>query len=214
MGKRVRMVGAVAAILLAALSYFGWKFTARSAYESAQYEVMQSEGVCEVRDYPNLMLARTSMRDISQGDDGSFMRLFRFISGDNQGKQQIAMTVPVFMERDSQEESAHMGFVVPRDVTANGIPQPLHEEVEISQRPGGRFAVIRFSGPLNDSTRREQERLLRDWMSSRNLRGSDNTETAGYDPPWTPNPFRRNEILIKLVDADIAKNRAPVANKK
>lgn len=214
MGKRARMVGAVAAILLASLSYFGWKFTARSAYESAQYEVMQSEGVCEVRDYPDLMLARTPMRDISQGDDGSFMRLFRFISGDNQGKQKIAMTVPVFMERDAQQENASMGFVVPSDVTGKGIPQPLHEEVEISQRAGGRFAVIRFSGPLNDSTRREQERLLREWMSSRNLRGLDNTETAGYDPPWTPNPFRRNEILIKLVNAGIDENRAPMASKK
>jgi hypothetical protein len=208
------MIGAVAVILLAVLSYFGWQFTSRSAYESAQYKVMQSEGDCEVRDYPDLMLARTSMRDISQGDDGSFMRLFRFISGDNQAKQKIAMTVPVFMERDALQENASMGFVVPSDVTAKGIPQPLHEEVEISQRSGGRFAVIRFSGPLNDSTRREQERLLREWMSSRNLRGLDNTETAGYDPPWTPNPFRRNEILIKLVNADIVEDRASMANKK
>ena len=214
MGKRARMIGAVAVILLAVLSYFGWQFTSRSAYESAQYKVMQSEGDCEVRDYPDLMLARTSMRDISQGDDGSFMRLFRFISGDNQAKQKIAMTVPVFMERDALQENASMGFVVPSDVTAKGIPQPLHEEVEISQRSGGRFAVIRFSGPLNDSTRREQERLLREWMSSRNLRGLDNTETAGYDPPWTPNPFRRNEILIKLVNADIVEDRASMANKK
>ena len=213
MAKRTRMIGAVAAILLAALGYFGWKFTARSAYESAQYKVLQSEGDCEVRDYPELMLARTPMRDISQGDDGSFMRLFRFISGDNQSEQQIAMTVPVFMERDSQEESANMAFVLPDDVTAKGIPQPLHEEVEISQRPGGQFAVIRFPGPLNDSTRRKQERLLREWMSNRNLMGSDNTETAGYDPPWTPNPLRRNEILIKLLDADMDKNRAPRASK-
>jgi hypothetical protein len=34
-------------------------------------------------------------------------------------------------------------------------------------------------------------------MSQKGLAGDD-VEFAGYDPPWTPGPLRRNEVLIRL----------------
>jgi hypothetical protein len=35
-------------------------------------------------------------------------------------------------------------------------------------------------------------------MNDKGLTGDGDAEFAGYDPPWTPGPFRRNEILIRL----------------
>ena len=35
-------------------------------------------------------------------------------------------------------------------------------------------------------------------MEDNGLIGHDDAEFAGYDPPWTPGPFRRNEVLIRL----------------
>ena len=35
-------------------------------------------------------------------------------------------------------------------------------------------------------------------MNRLNTEGGDTIEFAGYDPPWTPGPLRRNEILIRL----------------
>ena len=58
-----------------ALVFFGWKLTSRSAYESAEYEIVEQDGPFEIREYPDLMLASTRMRTGSQGNDGSFMRL-------------------------------------------------------------------------------------------------------------------------------------------
>ena len=110
------------------------------------------------------------------------------------------MTVPVFMEKKSDAADISMGFVVPKDVTEGGIPEPTHEQVRISKRTGGRFAVIRFSGHLSETTVAEQEGLLRAWIANRGLTGATRSETAGYDPPWTPGPFRRNEVLIRLVE--------------
>ena len=200
MTKRKKLIWATLGIALSTFLYVGWRITARSAYESAEYTVLDADGTCEIREYPDLMLASTPMTVASQGDDGSFMRLFGFISGGNENKQTIAMTVPVFMEQKSAEADVSMGFVVPKNVTEDGIPKPTDEQVSISKRTGGRFAVIRFSGHLSETTAVEQEGLLRTWIANRGLTGAAISETAGYDPPWTPGPFRRNEVLIRLVE--------------
>ena len=197
-----RMTWALAGIALAAAAYFGWMFTARNAYESAEYTVIEADGLVELREYPDLMLAATPMQPEYRGGDGSFRRLFGYISGGNSADQKIAMTVPVFMERDSANSDASMGFVVPKSVTASGIPTPAQDQVRIKQRTGGRFAVIRFSGRLSESLVNEQERILRSWMASQGLTGDEAAETAGYDPPWTPGPLRRNEVLIRVLEND------------
>ena len=68
---------------------------------AARYRVVSSDGAFEVRDYADLTLVTTAMRFDAQGNDGSFSRLFRYISGDNRQQQKVAMTTPVFMERGS-----------------------------------------------------------------------------------------------------------------
>ena len=91
-----------------------------------------------------------------------------------------------------------MGFVIPRKVTEKLVPEPSGDNVDIRQRVGGRFAVMRFSGRIKDDSFTKAERKLRDWMNDKGLIGDGDAEFAGYDPPWTPGPFRRNEILIRL----------------
>ena len=184
--------------VISALAYFGWKLTARSAYESAEYTVLESAGAYEVREYPDLMMATTKMQFQSQGDDGSFMRLFRYISGGNKQEQKVAMTTPVFMEPDSDDKPGQMGFVVPKRVAEQQVPEPANEDVQIQKRTGGRFAVIRFSGRMNRESVAKAEEQLRAWMNEKELVGEPDAELAGYDPPWTPGPFRRNEVLIRL----------------
>src|SRR6056297_646585 len=98
--------------------------SARAEYESAEYKVLESDGRIEIREYPDLMLASTEAAFNAQGNDGSFSRLFRYISGANEQKQKIAMTTPVFMEGQSDASKGKMGFVVPKEVAASGIPAP------------------------------------------------------------------------------------------
>jgi len=184
--------------VIVALAYFGWKLTARSAYESAEYTVPESDGVFEIREYPDLMMATTNTQFESQGDDGSFMRLFRYISGENQAERKVAMTTPVFMLRDAEETPDQMGFVIPKAIVEQQIPKPVEGKVRIQERRGGRFAVIRFDGRLNSVSFARADERLRTWMSTKGLVGEENAESAGYDPPWTPGPLRRNEVLIRL----------------
>jgi hypothetical protein len=144
------------------------------------------------------MLASTEAKVDSQGRDGSFMRLFRYISGANDSQQKIAMTTPVFMGSEETDAEVQMGFVLPKEVAAAGPPNPVASDVNIRERKGGRFAVIRFSGRMDTKIAKSAEAKLRAWMEAKGLRGAETAESAGYDPPFTPGPLRRNEVLIRL----------------
>lgn len=181
--------------------------TNEDGYESAEYQVLVSEGKFEIREYPDLMLVATGM-DVPSGDSsGSFMKLFRYISGANESKQKIAMTTPVFTERQatgapSAGSLVQMGFVIPKEFAAGGAPRPESPQVELRQRRGGRFAVVRFSGVMNSKAVEEHAAKLREWMKAKGLVSDEEAggsmETAGYDSPFTPPARRRNEVLIRL----------------
>jgi len=176
--------------------------TTRAAYETAEYTVIQSDGKFEVREYPDLMLVATTTKIDAQGRDGSFMKLFRYISGANESDKKISMTTPVFMENDKTNSQVQMGFVMPKEVAVEGVPTPTGPDVDVRKRVGGQFAVLRFSGLLDSKLANESETKLRDWMQTKGLVAQDSpeagVETAAYDPPFTPGPLRRNEVLIRL----------------
>ena len=201
--KHKTMVYLSAMAIFVLVGIFAWNAMARTAYESAEYKVVESEGNFEVREYPDLMLAATKTKLEAQGRDGSFMKLFRYISGANESDKKISMTTPVFMENDKADSVVQMGFVMPKDIADEDIPAPTGEGVDVRKRVGGRFAVLRFSGQLNAKSAKESEAKLRIWMTSKDLIPNDSVEssgveTAGYDPPFTPGPLRRNEVLIRL----------------
>jgi len=196
-----KMLYALIAVVICGLVYMGWKLTARNAYESAEYTILESDGNIELREYPELMLATTNMGTRIQGDDGSFGRLFQYISGSNEAKQKIAMTTPVFMEPESdQTTSGQMSFVIPKEVAQSKIPAPANEQVQVSIRPAGKFAVIRFAGRIDTEICLKQRSKLEAWIEDKGhaVDGEGEAEVAGYDPPWTPGPLRRNEILIRI----------------
>jgi len=201
--KRKTMTYLSVTAILVLAGVFAWNTMARAAYESAEYKVVESDGKFEVRLYPELMLVATTTKLDAQGRDGSFMKLFRYISGANESEKKISMTTPVFMENDKEDSAVQMGFVMPKDIAVEGVPAPTGEGVDVRKRAGGRFAVLRFSGQLTTKSAKESEAKLRTWMATKGLVADDSfessgVETAGYDPPFTPGPLRRNEVLIRL----------------
>jgi len=192
------MVYLIVAVVVFALVFMGWKLTSRDAYESAEYTVLQSEGSFELREYPDLMMATTEMGSRIESGDGSFGRLFQYISGGNEDKQKVAMTTPVFIEPKADQQSGQMGFVIPKDVADSTIPEPTSEQVQLTKRPGGKFAVIRFSGRVDSGIQKEQQAKLETWIEKEQMEAVGEPESASYDPPWTPGPLRRNEILIRI----------------
>jgi hypothetical protein len=163
---------------------------AAMAIETPDYKVLEQDGKFEVRDYPAMSVARTTM------GDGDFMRLFRYISGGNEAEQKIAMTAPVLVQHQGEERG--MSFVVPRDVAAKKAPAPKTAEVSVDEMPAAKFAVFTYSGRRTDKNEGEALTKLRAWMEKKNLRSEGEPVFAYYDPPWTLPFMRRNEVMLRI----------------
>jgi len=163
--------------------------TTRSHYASGPFEL---------RDYPQLTLVGTPMATVN-GDNNSFMRLFRYIGGGNAANQKIAMTTPVFMAGDGT--NATMNFVLPATMSADQVPHPSDAAVQVRETTAGRFAVFRFTGGRN--ARKEAEALsrLRAWMKSEALTATGGPMFGYFDPPWTLPMWRRNEAMLRVITA-------------
>jgi DNA gyrase inhibitor GyrI len=182
-------------LIAAALALTGCQLT-RAGYESAPYTVAQADGKFELRDYPALTVVETPMtagqRD---GRDGSFMRLFRFIGGSNDGKQKIAMTTPVYMS--GTDAAPTMAFVLPATIKTAEAPKPADGAVAVRELPPGRFAVLRYTGGRNAEKEAESLARLRAWMETQRLPALSPPVFGYFDPPFTPPFLRRNEVMLR-----------------
>ena len=168
----------------------------REKYESPDYSVVSSEGAFEIRDYPQLTLVSTPMHH--RGEDGSFMKLFRFIQGRNDRAEKISMTTPVLMTGSS---TGTMSFVIPKAVAQHGAPAPSNPDVTISTISPARYAAYRFSGSNNPAPSEAAAEKLMAWVGSHHIETTGSPLFAYYNPPWTPGFLRRNEVLVRMVPA-------------
>jgi DNA gyrase inhibitor GyrI len=166
----------------------------RAGYESAPYRVVRSSGKFELRDYPALTVVETPMA-AANGSDGSFTRLFRFITGANEGRQKIAMTTPVFMSGNAT--NATMAFVLPAKLKSGEVPKPSDGAVTVRELAAGRFAVLRYSGGRNAKNEAETLGKLQAWMKAEGLKELSPPVYGYFDPPWTPSFLRRNEVMLR-----------------
>lgn len=180
-------------LLLGAVAFVS---TSRAGYETADYSVKESDGDFELREYGELAVVSTPMTD--EARNGAFGRLFEFISGKNSAEEKIAMTTPVFMPAGENGEPEVMQFVLPAEVAKREIPDPKNEKVKIEQMKAGTYAVVRYSGLSKKGDREKHLKKLLSEIEERGLEQKGDPIFAGYDPPWTPGPMRRNEVLIPV----------------
>ncbi|MCX6890002.1 MAG: heme-binding protein [Verrucomicrobiota bacterium] len=166
----------------------------RAGSQSAPYKVVRTDGKFELRDYPALTVAETPIAK-ANGSDGSFMRLFRFITGANEGKQKIAMTTPVFMSGSSTNLT--MAFVLPSKLKTGSVPKPSDGAVTVRELPEGCFAVLRYSGGRNAKNEAESLARLQSWLEREHLPAVSGPVYGYFDPPWTPTFLRRNEVMLR-----------------
>lgn len=171
------------------------------AIEKPRYEVLAKEGSFELRKYPAMKIVSAPMASMGKRDD-SFRKLFRYISGENAAQQKISMTAPVFMDEGAgkkpDQNPGVMSFMIPAKVVEQGAPAPAEKALEIKEIGRGIFAVFRFKGWNQAEKRQAASLALKNIIKQRKLKPIGEPFFAFYNPPWTPEFLRRNEVWQRV----------------
>jgi hypothetical protein len=210
MMTRFLTVAGLAAVV-AGCSVFG----IRSGYEQPDYEVVEQIGEdMEVRRYaPRVAVETTAAgEDRDEARSAAFRRLFDYISGENVGNREVAMTAPVESAPEGTdiamtapvETSAdptgtvRMRFFLPASFSRETAPAPLDPAVRLSTVPETTLAVRRFTGRWDEETLAAQSDSLLQAIDGSGWHLAGEPIVMFYDPPFTLPWLRRNEVAVPV----------------
>jgi len=209
-------------LVVAAALFLGSVGRVAFAAEEPKYSVVRKDQAIQIREYGELLVAQTRVEgDYDDVGGAAFRRLAGFIFGDNDSREKVAMTAPVLQEPASRTKKGEkiamtapvlqepagdsanrdawvMTFVMPAEYTLETLPVPRDPKVEIRTLPPKRVATIRFSGLMNKKKYDRYTAELVSWIDENGYVAISPPRSAGYNPPWTLPPLRRNEIHIDV----------------
>jgi len=185
------------------------------ATEEAKFNLVEKDGAFEIRDYEPCILATVVVEgEFESAGNTAFGRLFRYISGKNLSKENIAMTAPVTQAASSQkiamtapveqqksEAGWEVSFVMPASFTMESLPFPIDPTISLRPVPARRMAAVTYSGGWNEAGYLKHKAQLRDWIQAKGLQIVGEPVWARYDPPFQLWFLRRNEVLIPIHSA-------------
>ncbi|MFB6142440.1 MAG: heme-binding protein [Halorientalis sp.] len=202
--------------------WVGWGAYVSRTTERVPYEVLDGFDGVELRRYPRSVLVETTAAD----QVTAFRRLFRYISGANEGDETVAMTAPVTtrgekvamtapvrtlrgggesvsmtapVRTDREGDTVTMAFYLPAEYTPESAPSPVDSQVRLVVEPARTVAVRRFSWYATDERVAREERELLATLADRDVEVVGAPVLLQYNDPWTPPFMRRNEVSV-LVD--------------
>jgi hypothetical protein len=188
----------------------------QSDVDTAPYSLLKSDKdrKIEVRNYESMVLVSAPMS--GRSGNSAFRALFAYISGENQGDTEIAMTAPVFMNDKSEVKEGTeiamtapvfmgsrtgepmMSFVMPNTFTLATTPKPINPQVKVTELKNYKVAAIQFSGTLSDNNVEENTNILSKWIVQNGYTAISESIKAGYNGPLTLPFLRKNEVLIEV----------------
>ena len=200
------LAGAVGVTAVVAAVWDAWARFAGDDVETVPYTVLERDGAFELRDYPDVVVART----VADSQREAFRRLFDYIDGANERDRDVAMTAPVAtatgvdvamtapVATEPTEAGVEMSFFLPATYTLDGAPTPTDDRVELDVVEHRRVAAARFSWFATESRVNRARRRLERALAGRGLDAAGDHELHRYDDPRTPPWQRRNEVVVEL----------------
>ena len=162
------------------------------AVEEANYEIITTNEVYQVRKYSNLLVVET----MTSNENSGFRKLFNYISGANKKNQEIKMTAPVTqIEKDG---NTFMQFYLPSKFNKENTPIPSNSNVKISKMDAGFYAVIKYSGINSEKNFIKHRDILEKELEKNNISILSSAIKASYNSPFTLPMLRRNEAMYKI----------------
>jgi hypothetical protein len=182
-----------------------------SNVEQARYDVIETHGAIEIRDYAPMIVAEVGVHgDREKAISDGFRLIADYIFGNNTSSRKVAMTAPVIQQpgekiamtapviQQGGEGLWVVRFVMPSTYTIQTLPKPNNSEVDLKEIAGKRFAVIRFSGIASANSLAAHSKELEAFILENNLQAVSEPAYAFFNPPWTLPFLRRNEVMIEL----------------
>lgn len=182
-----------------------------------EYRVLLSAEGYQIRQYPSLIVAETSM--VPSTEEGtptevesaaamgqSFNNLAGYLFGKNKSSKEMKMTTPVVLSKGIPMQET-MSFIIGEYASLEDVPKSLGDSVSLREEPGKIYAACEFSGFVTQGeAKRQRERLLsmlsRDKIKVTDL-GKQAYKCMIYNGPSTLPNLRRNELLVEVYgDAD------------
>jgi hypothetical protein len=177
-----------------------------------EYVVLETTGELEIRQYPELIVARTRV-EASFEDAGNvaFRRLAGYIFGNNAEKQKISMTAPVTMSPESAGNGAYwVSFFMPAEYQLADLPAPSDGLVEVTRVPAAKMAVLAYKGGWSEEKYDSHKARLMSLLTKTRWKMSGEPIWARYNSPFRPPFMRSNEVMVPVIVPVIVPVMAPV----
>ena len=161
------------------------------AYEEANYETISENKNYEIRKYFDRLVIET---DSKEGN--GFRKLFNYISGNNEEKKEIKMTVPVTQE--NKDGNMKMQFYLPSKFNKDNAPKPSNPEIKVLNIEGGYYAVIKYSGRSSDKNFIKNKNILEKELKKDDIVILSPPIRASYNSPFTLPMLKRNEVMFRI----------------
>lgn len=165
--------------------------------EMPQYTVIKTYNEVEIRQYPKMVVAQTTLPDTAMDTNmnNGFRTIAGYIFGGNDSNQKIAMTAPVVM---TMGDTATMYFVMPKQYKKDQLPKPTSSKVKILEEGEKVLAVITFGGFSSAEKVALYREKLESVLNQHQLKTVGPYLYMGYNAPWDL-INRRNEVAIEVV---------------
>lgn len=159
------------------------------------YEEMYPQtppGVVEVKTIPSVRALEAQGRGTYfESDDGTFMRLFRYID-----RNRVAMTVPV----EADVEANRMRFFAGRDASGRELPED--EAVRVVTLPERRVVSAGLRGSYSRERFEEGLKLAQAWLAENPGWVQEGEPHAVFwNGPYVPGFLKRSEVHVPVVPA-------------
>jgi hypothetical protein len=173
--------------------FLGLIITSNSmAYEEANYKVVKTNKIYEIRKYSDRLAIETSISN----EGSSFRKLFNYISGNNENNEEIKMTTPV--TQMEKKGNMTMQFYLPSKFNKENTPIPSNSDIKILNIKEGYYAVIRYSGRTSNKNFTKHKNILENELKKDDISILSVPIKATYDGPFTLPLLRRNEAMFEI----------------
>jgi len=183
--------------------------------ETPKYSLVRKQNNLEIRHYSAYIKAEidVSGKNYKNAIESGFSVLAGYIFGNNVSRQKVEMTTPVQAVPSqkiamttpvtiSGSDQFTVAFIMPSKVTLESLPIPKDNRIRFVAIPEHVMAAIRFSGYFNQKSINQHKVQLKQWLQTQGMETEGDFIIAGYNPPWVPGIFARNEVLVQLKEQE------------